>query len=70
VILTARYVKKARRPCACDCCGRRIFGPHLYLYGAADLADKPSAMRLHRECADWSHPKIAKVLAGEGENHA
>ncbi|NJO83528.1 MAG: hypothetical protein HC828_12395 [Blastochloris sp.] len=63
MLLSARYVRRAKRLWYCDNCGKLILEPHLYLYGAADVGDKPSGARLHLDCTAWPHPKILAARA-------
>lgn len=61
--LRARPVRRPRRARCCDACGRLIAGPHVYLYGSADVGDKPSALRPHVACCgDSREPKIIEAL--------
>jgi len=64
VTLTARCVRRPRKRWQCDWCSRPITGAHIYLYGAADSTDRPSAMRLHAGCCPnlEGDPKIAAAL--------
>lgn len=47
-----RQYRKAMRVYSCDWCERRILigQRHLYLYGYADLGDKPRALRYCEKC--------------------
>lgn len=65
MILTARHVKRPRQHWICDWCERPIAGPHIYLYGAPDTTDRPSAMRLHVECCP-NHSGDTKIAAAKG----
>ncbi len=41
MILSAKVVKRPRKPRTCSYCDRRIQGVALKLYGMADTGDKP-----------------------------
>lgn len=74
MILTARYVRRGRLHRVCDWCERVLSGAHIYLYGAPDPTDRPSALRLHpteRCCPNHNgDPKVAAALAAaESENN-
>jgi hypothetical protein len=50
MILSARFVRRPRRPFACDWCERYIVGPLIYLYGMAEIGQRPYALRYHLRC--------------------
>lgn len=71
MILQARAVRKPRAPQRCSDCGRRIEGPHIYLYGMADIGDRPWSLRYCPRCIEAApsndEPKLVVALAAYKE---
>ena len=61
--LQARYVGSPRKRFRCDWCECAINGPHLYLYGSAEVYEKPYAVRFHLHCIDSPNHTDTKIKA-------
>lgn len=66
MLLRATIIKKPRRFVVCDTCNRLISGVHLYMYGAADIGDKPHGVRIHLTCSEWKDKKILAAYEKAG----
>lgn len=63
MLISATAVRAPRLEHVCCECRKRISGPHLRMYGAADEADPPFVLRVHAECSTWDHPKVLAAKA-------
>lgn len=65
MILSARVVRKPRKPHDCGRCGARIRSIAVKLYGMAETGDKPYTLYYHPLCVNINHKKgfLARVAA-------
>jgi len=64
--LNKRYVKESRKTYYCDDCGRIIpqGSSYLYLYGMAEISDKPYPLRICLPC-DEEFKAIQEMSSGK-----
>lgn len=61
MVLSARYIRRPRRRYVCDWCERGVTGPHIYLYGMADVGRRPRPLRYClRCCREYMQPRSEK----------
>jgi hypothetical protein len=71
VILSAKVVRKPRKPRYCGRCSSRINGVSIVLYGAVDTGDKPGVLYFHPDCVWDSGDKcmLARVVVTKLESN-
>lgn len=60
--ISARHVRKPRKPYRCDECGDRIIGWHVYTYIRPHVSTPPFSARLHFGCCDGTDAKINAAI--------
>lgn len=55
MLISARVTWQPKKGRYCDECGRRIYGAHIRLYGAAHCGDPPYNLYSHPGCFHPSH---------------